>query len=146
MRPRLDPLPPGAYVMAALAVACMIFAYARIARPGDIGYTVGIEPAYCEQMLARVRAVAPGQLCAPVNVVVEDTVVCQGYPVLGLYEQDIRRITIRRDALHPWLLAHEFAHAIYCDTHDRHPEEWANLTADRVAGHRPVWVGGAGEQ
>lgn len=107
----------------------------------------GIDPLYCARILAQVEQVAGCKAEGDITVVVEDRITSgfagylpYGFPVLGMYEEDRRVVSITRDCFCSWLLAHEFAHAVYCDHYLFHPEAWADITADAAVGHKPGWL------
>jgi hypothetical protein len=109
----------------------------------------GIDPLYCVRLLARVELVAGCRAKENIIVVVRDQIdsgfiipisETDGIPTLGLYEQGKRTVTVIRDRLCPWLLAHEFAHVIYCDNYLSHPESWADTSADATVGKMPKWL------
>ena len=109
----------------------------------------GISSLYCARILAQVELIAGCKAKEDLIVVVKKQIdsgfiipisETGGIPTLGLYEQGKRTVTVIRDRLCPWLLAHEFAHVVYCDNYSFHPESWADTTADAAVGKMPKWL------
>ncbi len=137
---------PFSRLILSIVVALLLFALVRLCRAQVIEGN-GIEARYCQEILNRVEAMAPVKAHGAVRVTVEEKTLqlpgivrMTGYPVLGLYEQDRRMVTVNRQFLCPWLLAHELAHCVLCDNYDFHPETWANLIAEMAVGPRPEWL------
>ena len=121
-------------------LAALVFP--SVSKSQMIKKATGVEQSWCEDILRKVEKVAGCKCSEPITVAVDEYsgFMFMGMPVFGLYEQDISKVTVIRQSLSPWLLAHEFAHVVYCDNYSFHPEFWADTTADMAVGKQPKWI------
>lgn len=137
-------LKPDHPILTAILVLGLTLLMAVVAR-SQVIEAKGIDRGYCQGIFEKVQQAASWRSRGPVRVVVIDTPVVLSehlkVTAIGVWEQDIRTVTINRQFLCPWILAHELAHACYGDTWYFHPESWADVTATKAVGEAPEWLG-----